>query len=563
MPNITTVIHDIIPNFDNATEITRQLFLDSEEGIDLTVKIRLGHFDEDYVLYSDQESKKRRQDRIKNAQQVLKDSFSFIALRREIIQNELKKRIPIYQTLDDTEQVQLANTDYSIEFYESDFKNRSQWNLAFLNDETGEIVAIHRKLDEQHTRLIEQAAAQLSHLFSQIIEPNKLCDIAVEIYLSSLSIIDKKNKLAKYLKHDLDTNKRWIALQDRKNQEAYSNRLALSSLQQFVHNNFNEYLDYLNRIADAHTFYQFFGLSTEHRSWELDYLDIYNYSRAQENVRGIRNIMHVLLIPQQALFHEYTQIAKYEKNRLNIILRAIIPIMVIGVCMVLFFSLLMPVVIPELLEIFMLIPALYLATAAASLYVEFKNQVYTSMMSYWWGDFYQTPAFQVNDRMLRAFQNDRSKAELVQTFYIKSLKETEQIEKQFLSFPSGTLTSEEIKAYQENIIKKSTLLLEWYDIHSNERLGSDETPNIVKNRLDKECHAELAEWDKNRRQYANEFIDAFEDHKVRNAAQTSWQFFRPNTGVKKLSDTCQMHQEKIALAETIYQNVYDLGYHHV
>lgn len=241
--------------------------------------------------------------------------------------------------------------------------------------------------------------------------------------------------------------------------------------------------EFLNKLADAHAFIQATGFSTQNESSFLAILDIYNYGRTAEQIAETRKIISSLLNPFLSLYREYRDIAFYEKNGYRKILRTVMPLLVVAAFVTLVAALLAPLAIPELAFTIILIPTLFLGMVLATKYVEIKDKVYKALREIYYGSPFQIPEFQVNARMVMAFSTEEN-AQVVRDFYIQELQVCDEIEAFYqASGENGVLRQGELENRKENLIRRHSLCLEWYDIHSNANLGYEKVPQLILNRL--------------------------------------------------------------------------------
>ncbi|HBI21142.1 MAG TPA: hypothetical protein DDY37_00895 [Legionella sp.] len=381
-------------------------------------------------------------------------SEPFRSCQLAIIRARLNNEFFWYQFLNQAERDLLADTLYSREYYY--FNNLMDWRNAMAQDQDARIAPIDRKIQEKTNELVVQAKEHLGCILFNAVSQDQVNSLIPIIYDPKKNRDEKKTLLRQY--SNLANRHAPVSLHGDDVTSVISDALSYIAFNIGITSSLDKMKRYLDRIADAHTFYQFFGLAGEHCGWELEAIDMYNYTRNQENISTIKEVLYALITPQHAFFHEYVQIARYEKNQLNLIIRVLIPLVVIALFLVLTFSLMAPLVISEMLEFLMFFPALYLATAVASAYVELKNQAYTNLMVWWWGDIYSTPAFHVNPRLLKAFSTPEL-AQSIADFYTSSLKACDAIQAQYTSKPKGTLSADELASRKEMIHRKSTLLL--------------------------------------------------------------------------------------------------------
>ncbi len=243
---------------------------------------------------------------------------------------------------------------------------------------------------------------------------------------------------------------------------------------------------FLSKMADAHGFIQATSFSTQNESSFLAILDLYNYARHHEQISEVRAILSSLLSPLQPLYDEYKDIALYEKNIYMKTFRTIMPIIIVVGIIIAIFALttllLTPLVLPELAFTAVFIPALLIGLAVTTQYASIKNGIYKSLREWYYGGSFEIPEFQVNQRMSKAFGED--KAHQVREFYIEELKKCDALEI-ILSekHTQGVLSQEDIELRKANTQKRYQLSLEWYDIHSNNELDYQHAVVIVAERL--------------------------------------------------------------------------------
>ncbi|KTD15167.1 hypothetical protein [Legionella hackeliae] len=296
-----------------------------------------------------------------------------------------------------------------------------------------------------------------------------------------------QKKLAKKLHHDLllINNKLWTSSSQPQGELLGS----LSSL--FWHSKTVEKSkEFLNKLADAHAFIQATGFSTQNESSFLAIIDIYNYGRTAEQIAETRRIISSILAPFAPLYAEYRDIAFYEKNNYLKILRTVMPLLIVAAFVTLVAALLAPLAIPELAFTVILIPALFLGLALATKYVAIKDNLYKTLREIYYGGPFEIPEFQVNARMAAIFTTEEN-AECIRNFYVEELQRCDQIEVLFQSKgDDGLLRQNELEQRKENLVRRHTLCLEWYDIHSNVNLGYEKVPQLVLNRLVETGHRE-------------------------------------------------------------------------
>lgn len=562
MPIINQIRECIFPGFSMLSQERQKVFNESPEGLELSRQVTQGEFTTPIhgfgMMGAVSLNKSVAQSAIKRFQARIQNTESVRNVQRDITNELLKECFLNYVFLEEDVQHIVAEREYSVALY-SYFKRHKtlsqevmdNWRTNFRSDT--ELGNNQLQMDEKLNTYLSHANALVTFLFKQSLSKKEQFYLAQHIYGYD-SVQNKKESLISNLQRCDETLPVWMRYHD--SHEVLSLGNALSWLANNMLSKPEK--EYLDRIADAHTFYQFLGLSTENGGWELDYLDLYNYARNQETIAEFKTIMSVLMKPLQPFFHEYTQIAKYENNSAQMIIRALAPLLVMGIFIVFAFSLVAPFAIHAILEIFMLIPVLYLGLAAASVYITCKNQAYNSIYAYCWGGIYNTPAFQVSERMLSSFGEEPSSHPLcdqITTFYTDSLKQCDEVERLFASKGAGTLTTLEWEARKANINQKSTLLLEWYDIQAHPTLGSEVSKQIVSNRLRKEGHAEYVTLERDRDSYLDGVLSELDATPLSSQERVyfnrSLSFF-PSERVQTLGAECVRHQERMEQMTLIY-----------
>ncbi len=144
------------------------------------------------------------------------------------------------------------------------------------------------------------------------------------------------------------------------------------------------------------------------------------------------------------------------------------------------------------------------------------------MRNTWYGGFYHTPDFQVNARMEHAF-GGRAVALSVQAFYVNALKACDAKEVAYQQkAKNNLLTQKDLIAREKNTKFKHQLILEWYDIHHNGKLGIDLLPEMVKHTLQHEMNRDrllgaeekLLTMLKDTRALTTALKDSFEHHQM-------------------------------------------------
>jgi len=172
------------------------------------------------------------------------------------------------------------------------------------------------------------------------------------------------------------------------------------------------------------------------------------------------------------------------------------PLIVIAAFVVLVAVMLSPLAIPELAFLVAAIPALFLGIYLASKYVTLKNKLYQDLRRKYYGGPFEIPEFKINQRMKRIFGSNEN-AEVIRGIYIDELKTCDELEKSYSKrAEEGLLSEQELAARKKNSTKRHSILLEWYDIHSNNDLGYEKIPQIVRNRLNELADEEVSKMQK-------------------------------------------------------------------
>ncbi len=298
---------------------------------------------------------------------------------------------------------------------------------------------------------------------------------------------DYKNQLHHHLKEQLHliNGKVWMPKSKPIMEEIYH------SLSYVLNNKkVKEMSLFINELAGAHAFFQAIGFSTQNEHSCLILLDLYHCAHHHKKLSEVRTIISYVLQPLLPLYYEYKNIALYEKNFYRRNTRIIIPLCVAGVSFILISMAMATLVLPEFAGAVLSIIILFLSVACANGYVSVKNRLYNNIREFYYGGTFEIPEFQVNARMLHAFAGDDN-ASKIRTFYIEALQQCDDIEIQFNKKNHlGILSQADIDDRKENASLRKTLLLEWYDIHSNLDLAYNKAPLIVLHRLQQ--HSDIA-----------------------------------------------------------------------
>lgn len=250
--------------------------------------------------------------------------------------------------------------------------------------------------------------------------------------------------------------------------------------------------DFLNKLSEAHAFMQATSLASQNDNCINAMLDLYNTNRAAEQINETKSMLMSLLEPFKPLYDEYKDIALYEKNTYSKVFRSIIPIIVLVGFIVVISTALAFLALPEVVFIVALIPTLFLGAFLASQYTAIKNTAYNFLRQSYYGGVYEIPEFQINERMIQpsAFKTLQN-ATTIRNFYVNELEKCDHLELNWSSKTSGTLSSHDLEQRAINEKRRNTLWLEWYDIHSNNKLGCNDITTIALERLQSEIDNEI------------------------------------------------------------------------
>lgn len=240
----------------------------------------------------------------------------------------------------------------------------------------------------------------------------------------------------------------------------------------------SEATGFIDKIADAHGFIQLTGWATQNERSLFAIFDLYNYFKYYESIAAYRDILVGLLTPLLPLYYEYRDVTRNEQNLFFKITRILTPMIITAGILVGVGILLAPFAIPEFAFIVLAIPVLYLGLTVAAQYIRLKDEAYYGLRRLYYGGIYEAPEFQENDRLNAAFSRH---AKTVQAYYVGALKACDERE---ASLDNGEPLSERaLKDRDTNRVRRQALLLEWFDIHSNQKIGYDKARIIFKNRL--------------------------------------------------------------------------------
>ncbi len=239
------------------------------------------------------------------------------------------------------------------------------------------------------------------------------------------------------------------------------------------------FFDLIYKIADAHAFLQAIGFATQNESSWLAAFDLINYFRMMNYVAETKTFFFKLIQPFMPILIEYFAINK-EQNLFWQIIRTLTPLLIVSAVIILTAALLSSFVIPEVAFLFLLIPTLYVGLLATSCYVVAKNAIYNHLHIQQFGGQFNIPEYQVNDGMIKSFDNIDN-ATKVRNYYVEEIKACFEKEKEYAGLTK--LSDMDKNHRQINATRSRDLTLEWYDIHSNPALTTNQTLNIALNRI--------------------------------------------------------------------------------
>ncbi len=241
--------------------------------------------------------------------------------------------------------------------------------------------------------------------------------------------------------------------------------------------------NFLTLYGDAHMALQGIGAATQNEGSWLGIMDIVNYVRFAPQIAENKMILRSFLLPFLPIYYEYKTIALYEKNPLRKLFRILMPLCIFMGFIILVSAWLATFALPELVSTLTLIPIIFVALILTTVYISLKNLLHQSLKELYYGGAFEVPEFKVNQRMIAAFGTEQ-KANSVRLFYIQELIKCQREEKKWKEKEKNTmLTSDDLTKRESNIARLEYLNLEWYDIHSNSKLGVNEVSLLVLNQL--------------------------------------------------------------------------------
>ena len=251
----------------------------------------------------------------------------------------------------------------------------------------------------------------------------------------------------------------------------------------------------LDKVANAHAFFQSSGLASQNESSFLVLIDLYNYYRFEGEINENKGILFSLINPFLPIYEEYRNIALYEKNFYWKIFRIVMPLLIIAAVVVATGALLAPLGVTELAFLLAAIPAIIVGLALATKYITLKNSFYDYVNEKIHGGPYEVPEYQVSHAMEGIF-GSVSNAEKIRQIYIEEISFCDKLEAKYKAKQKdGFMTLEDKKLREENNLKRVKLSAEWYDIHSNDKLVAEDVRQIVAKRLQQIAEIELGKFE--------------------------------------------------------------------
>lgn len=410
-------------------------------------------------LYTANEARKQ-----KDCQLILKVHPAYLQLEKTIYRQQFSKIALPLEILDD------AELDYLMHRHYSKLPFPGDWLQNFLADAHPQSLAIQAKIQDFFEN-------DFGFLF-------KTSDInfyfLVQKSLIHLSIQEKNQVLVQLLNQDWNNFSGFLD--------------NFKPLTTFAFSWLDPYLEklkkYMDEISQAHVFYRFFGISSDHvilgTSLEtptipfINILDYYNYHTHRKSIHSAMNVWQALFKPLRPFFHEYVDLAQTEKNLIIICFRAFMPVLILSLVLALGYAAVLPLAYHQLIEYVFFIPTLYFSFVIASQYIQLKNYLYLNFIQWYFGSIYAAPAFQPNAVLSEVFQSEEL-SQKIADFYVLMFEQCDKIENHFSSM-KGSLTTQQMSNRRLNIQLKSELISEWQDLRLG-YLGTEQIPKIVKARL--------------------------------------------------------------------------------
>lgn len=247
----------------------------------------------------------------------------------------------------------------------------------------------------------------------------------------------------------------------------------------------------ITEIADVHAIIQASGFSTQNEHSHLAILDFVNYLKYTEEIKNIKSISNALIRPLLPLYLELSFISHQPKNIVNIF-RIILPMILIATYLIAIETLFktIPALIalmsmlhaPELAILLVFVVNLYIGLVLLSYTYENLKNIHEILTNLYYNGRYQTPVYQVNERMKTMFKNDL--AEKIRDFYTQQMKNLDiKIQKLDHQAKHTGLNEQEIQLRETSQDTRKKLELEWMGIHHLSKYATNKAKDHVKNRL--------------------------------------------------------------------------------
>lgn len=244
-------------------------------------------------------------------------------------------------------------------------------------------------------------------------------------------------------------------------------------------------------LSDVHGIIQASGFSTQNELSHLAIFDFVNYIKYTQEIKNVKSITNAFLRPLLPLYWELTYISKQPKTLANI-LRLILPIVLLNAYLIAIETLLhtLPFLIsimnaihaPEIAMILTMLISIYVGLVLMSYFYENIKMMHQWMTDLAYGGRYQTPVYQVNDRMKAMFGEEN--AIQVKDMYTRlmdlldhQIKDLESQQKK------QGLNESDLNTLKHSHDERKILELEWMGAHHLQNFSTDKAKQHVKNRL--------------------------------------------------------------------------------
>jgi hypothetical protein len=234
-------------------------------------------------------------------------------------------------------------------------------------------------------------------------------------------------------------------------------------------------------LADTHAFIQGSGFATQNEYSHLALIDIINYYRYSHRVKEIKTILNFILRPLLPIYHEILAVSSREHHYFQGALHFIFALAFITAFIFFGLSALNALLYPELVSLILLIPIIYIGLTLLAQIVQLKNYLYHQLEQCYYGNFYNTPFFQINPRMENFFNEHALE---ISEFYIQTLRNEEALITQLSERQQSVgLNQSELTSLKQLQSKQKIMLAEWIDIHNNKEISKEQAQGIVIKRL--------------------------------------------------------------------------------